>query len=113
MDDAITARRAFQLQYLWIAVGFGLEVLLIPNELRRTQSLFTSGNFYYALISPIVMWWFFRRLIPAKETELRKFGLQGVRLLNLILGFYAASALRAIFTAFFSIYLGVWSVNTH
>lgn len=113
MDDANTARPTFQLHLLWVALGMGLELLLIPNEIHPRHALFTSGDFYYALLSPIVIWWFFRRLVPAKERELRELGSKGVCLLNFILGFYAASALRAIFMAFFSIHLGAWSINTH
>jgi|SRR5579871_4694950 len=113
MDDAVTAGSAIRLRLLWVAVGIGFEFLIIPNRFHPRHALFTTGDFCYALLSPIVVWWFFRHLIPAKERELRELGLKGVRLLNLIFGFYAASAVRDIFAAFFSIHLGVWSVNTH
>jgi hypothetical protein len=79
MVNAITAERAFRLRWLWVAVGIGLELLIIPNELHPRRSLFTSGDFYYALLSSIVIWWFFRHLIPAKERELRELGLKGIR----------------------------------
>ena len=64
-----------------------------------------SGDFYYALLSPIVIWWFFRRLVPAKESEL---DLKGVRFLNFIFGFYVASAFRAVLATFFALHLGMW-----
>jgi hypothetical protein len=111
MEDAIITRLAFRLRWLWVIVGVGIELLLIPNELHPRHALFASGEFYYALLSPVVIWWFFRRLVPSKDGELKELGPKGIRLLSLFFGFYVASALRAIFAAFFLIHLGVWSVN--
>src|SRR6476659_6096969 len=102
MDVEVTSRQAYRPQFLWIAVGIILEFVLIPREDHWTRSLlygnslFTSADFYYALLSPVVVWWFFRRLIPAKEREL---DVNRVRLLNFIFGVYAASALTAILAA--------------
>ena len=104
MDAEVRTRRVFQLKFFSVVLGIILEFLLIPKH-QLAHSVFTSADFYYALLSPLVVWWFFRRLVPAKEREL---GLNGVRLLNFIFGFYLASALRAILAAFFSIQLGVW-----
>jgi len=77
----------------------------------RGSGLFANPDFYYALISPIAIWWFICRLVPGMEKELRKMGLKGVRLMNFVFGFYLASALRGVLAAFFSIHFGVWSVN--
>jgi hypothetical protein len=116
MDVEVTSRRAFRSQLLWIVLGIILEFLFIPREghgarnVFHENNLFSSADFYYALVSPIIVWWFFRRLIPAKEKAL---DVNGVRFLNLIFGFYAASALRAILAAFFAIHTSVWGVNSN
>jgi len=67
-----------------------------------------NGDFLYALISPVVVWWFFRRLIPAKTKKLEELGLKGVRLMNFVLGFYVASVLRAVLAAFPATRIGIW-----
>jgi hypothetical protein len=110
MDAEVPTGRVFRPMVFWIVLGIALEFLLIPkhpgtNAAGNGIRLFMSGDFYYALLSPIVVWWFFRRLIPAKEREL---GTNGVRLLNFIFGIYIASALRAVLAAFFAIHVGVW-----
>jgi DNA replication protein DnaC len=48
-----------------------------------------------------------------RRTVEKGLGLNRVRLLSLLFGLYTASVLRAVFAALFSIYLGVWRVNTH
>jgi len=76
MNAAVSHKRDFELLYLWIAFGIVLEFLIIPRKLRGTygvlhqDKLFTKGDFYYALISPVVVWWFFGHFVPAKATEL-------------------------------------------
>ena len=113
MDAEGPNTRGFELRYLWIAFGIVLEFLIIPRELRGTYSvlhqdnLFTKGDFYYALISPVVVWWFFRHLVPEKVRELTQ---KRVRFLIFIFGFYVASATRAILTAFFAIHVGAWTL---
>jgi hypothetical protein len=112
MDSEIQAGRVFRLLFWWVVlgavVGFALWPRHIGNGIRYGTSLFTNEDFYYALLSPLVVWWFFRVLVPAKEEELEKLGIKGVRLLNFILGLYVYSALRAALAAFFAIHMGVW-----
>jgi hypothetical protein len=114
MGSKAVAGRSFELRLLWIAFGIALEFLIIPDEIRRTSSvlhhdnIFASRDFYYVLISPFVVWWFFRRLVPSKEGQL---GQNGVRLMNCLFAFYAATLIRAIFEVFFAIHLGIWAVT--
>jgi hypothetical protein len=110
MDKEIPTRRAFRPLVLWVVFGAVLELTFIPRNhaARIGSSLLVNGDFFYALLSPVVVWWFFRRLISARAKELEELGLKGVRLMNFVLGFYVASALRAVLSAFFAIRLGMW-----
>lgn len=106
MDAEVPSSSVFRLLVFWMVLGILVEFLLIPTHLGH--GLYKNDDLYYALLSPIVVWWFFRSLVPAKEVELRKLGVKGVRLLNFILGFYLASALRAAVAAFWGTHLGLW-----
>ena len=106
MDAEVPTGSDFRLLVFWVVLGLIIEFLLIPTHLGH--GLYKNDGLYYALLSPIVVWWFFRRLVPAKEVELAKLGMKGMRLLNFILGFYLASVLRAAVAAFFGIHLRVW-----
>jgi len=110
MNTEIPTKRAFRPLVLWIVFGAVLELAFIPrNQVARSgSSLFMNGDFLYALISPVVVWWFFRRLIPAKTKKLEELGLKGVRLMNFVLGFYVASVLRAVLAAFPATRIGIW-----
>jgi hypothetical protein len=112
MDSEVQTKRVFRLLLLWVllgaVVGFVLWPRHIGSEMRYGASLFTNEDFYYVLLSPLVVWWFFRVLVPAKEEELKKLGINGVRLLNFLLGLYVDSVLRAALAAFFATHTGVW-----
>jgi hypothetical protein len=114
MGSKVIAGKSFELRPLWFVFGLLLEFSFIPSEIHGTSSalhhgdLFTSGDFYYAVISPAVIWWFLYRLAPSKEDQL---GQSGVRLLNFIFGLYVSSVVRSAFAAFCAIHLGVWTIT--
>jgi hypothetical protein len=112
MNSEVQAGRAFRLLSWWVVLGAVVGFVLWPRHIgygmRYGTSLFTKEDFYYTLLSPLVIWWFFRVLVPSKEEELKKLGINGIRLLNCLLGLYVESVLRAALAAFFAIHMGVW-----
>jgi hypothetical protein len=117
MGADVPARPVFRLLFSWMVLGTVAEFVLIPRHqgpglveiyAGHAKSLFKSGDFYYALLSPAAVWCFFRRLVPAKSKEIEDLGMRGVRLLSFIFGAYLASVLRAILAAFLAIHPGVW-----
>lgn len=81
-----------------IAVGFFLEFFLIPlpphpewGHVGVLKTIFSSSQFYYALISPIVIWWWFCRFLRRKNLDKR-----GEWLAFLMFGFYLSSVLQAL-----------------
>jgi hypothetical protein len=88
-----TIRRRRWLVVIAVIVGFSLEFFLIPLPRQRDMSagLLASGDFYYAIISPLVIWWWFAVFLRRRSLEARELGIG-----YLAFGFYFASALRAI-----------------
>jgi hypothetical protein len=82
-----------------VVIGFSMEFFLIPLPRQRDVSamsavrgLLTSDDFYYALVSPLVIWWF------AGLLRRRTLGVREIGIAYLAFGFYLSSALRALAT---------------
>jgi hypothetical protein len=88
------------------AIGLFLEFLLIPlpRDLPILDSgtvtrILTSGNFYYVLVFPFVIWWWFKVFLRQRVFSRRELGFA-----YFIFGFYLSSVLRAVAIVAFQIF---------
>jgi len=93
VEEAIKVRRLAA--SIGIIAGFSVEFFLMPlPETKKGEligTLLTSGDFYYALASPFVVWWWFAVFLRQRALKSREIGIA-----YFIFGFYLSSALRAI-----------------
>lgn len=86
-------------------IGFSLEFFLIPLPHHPStygvdwmKEILKSSDFYYALMSPLVIWWWFRIFLRRRTLEMRELGVA-----YLAFGAYLSSALRAIASITFQV----------
>jgi len=100
VEESIRARRWAVM--IGMIIGFTVEFFLIPlprhPEWQRgwLRTLLTSGDFYYAVVSPLAIWWWFAVFLKRRTLQLRELGMA-----YFIFGFYLSSAVQAIASVVF------------